>query len=170
MDIAIRQARPDELNVAADYWNNIVSEAFGENWDRKYPNWRSIFLAAMQRKIVQGLQRYYVAEVGGEVVGVAGAQAGEAFFGAVRGYVEGVYIVPPFRRKGVATLLMRACIEWLKSMGCDVVRLQATLEGRPLYESLGFVPTGEMELALNPTKQSFEDTYGDKGPKRRSIV
>ena len=45
-------------------------------------------------------------------------------------------------------------------MGCDVVRLQATPEGRPLYASLGFVPTGEMELALNAAKQSFADTYG----------
>jgi GNAT superfamily N-acetyltransferase len=155
MDIAIRQAQPDELNIAADYWNNIVNEAFGEDWDRKYPNWRSIFLTTMQRRISQGLQQYYVAEVGAKVVGAAGAQVSEAFFGAVRGYVEGVYVVRQFRRKGVATRLMRKCIEWLKSMRCDVVRLQATAEGRPLYESLGFVPTGEMELALNAAKQSF---------------
>jgi GNAT superfamily N-acetyltransferase len=160
MDIAIRPARPDELSIAADYWNNIVNEAFGEDWDRKYPNWRAIFLAAMQQKIARGLQRYYLAEVGGEVVGTAGAQVSEAFFGAVRGYVEGVYVVRAFRRKGVAARLMRTCIEWLKSMGCDVARLQATAEGRPLYESLGFVPTGEMELALNQSKQSFECTYG----------
>jgi GNAT superfamily N-acetyltransferase len=157
--IAIRQAHRDELEIAADYWNAIVSEAFGEDWDQKYPNWRSIFLAAMQSKIARGLQQYYVADVGGQVVGAAGAQVSEAFFGAIRGYIEGVYVAQPFRRKGIATLLMHRCIEWLKSMGCDIVRLQATSQGTPFYESLGFIPTGEMELPLNAEKRSFAETY-----------
>jgi|SRR5579862_4253655 len=156
-DIAIRQAQPDELNVAADYWNNIVKEAFDENWDQKHPNWRSMFLAVIQRRMSHGLQRYYIAEIDGSVAGVAGAQVGEAFFGAVRGYIEGVYVPKQYRRRGIAASLMRECIDWLKSMGCDCVRLQATGGGRPLYEVLGFVPTGEMELVLNPKKQSFAE-------------
>jgi len=56
--------------------------------------------------------------------------------------------------------LMRECIEWLRSMGCDAVRLQSTVEGRPLYESLGFAPTDELELKLNATKRSFDQAYG----------
>ena len=158
--ITIREARMQELPLAADYWNAIVKEAWNEDWDRRYPNWRSMFLAVVEKRIAQGLQRYYIAESAGGIAGVAGAQVGEAFFGAIRGYVEGVYVVPAFRRKGVASKLMRECIDWLRSMGCDYVRLQSTVEGRPLYESLGFVPTGEMELILNSTKRSFEETYG----------
>jgi GNAT superfamily N-acetyltransferase len=158
--VTVRQVCPHELTLAADYWNEIVKDAFDEDWDETYPNWRSIFLAAMQRRMASGLQRYYVAEIDGQIAGVAGAQVGEAFFGAVRGYVEGVYVLPAFRRRGVATRLMRECIDWLKTMGCDFVRLQATSEGVPLYESLGFEPTGEMELTLNKTKRSFTETYG----------
>lgn len=159
MDIAIREAGVGELPLTADCWNAIVKEAWNEDWDRKYPNWRAMFLAVMEKRMAQGLQRCYVAEADGEVAGVASAQVGEAFFGAVRGYVEGVYVMPAFRRKGVASRLMRACIEWLRSMGCDKVRLQSTVEGRPLYESLGFAPTDELELELNATKQSFAETY-----------
>jgi GNAT superfamily N-acetyltransferase len=158
--VRIRQGTAQELSVAADYWNAIVKESWKEDWDERYPNWRAMFLAIVQKKMAQGLQRYYVAEAAGRIVGVTGAQVGEAFFGAIRGYIEGVYVVPAFRRRGVAARLMRESIEWLRSMGCDAVRLQSTVEGMPLYESLGFLPTNEMELRLNPTKRSFAETYG----------
>lgn len=158
--IAIRQATPADLPVAADYWNAIVKESWNEDWDEKYPNWRAMFLSVVQKRLAQGLQRYYVAEANGEIAGCAGAQVGEAFFGAVRGYIEGVYVAPAFRRKGIASRLMRECIEWLQSMGCDAVRLQSTVEGRPLYESMGFTPTDELELRLNATKESFAEKYG----------
>lgn len=158
--ITIRQAAAHDLGIAANYWNAIVKEAWNEDWDRKYPNWRGMFLAVVEKRMAQGLQRYYVAEAASEVVGVAGAQVGEAFFGAIRGYVEGVYVVPAFRRRGVASRLMRECIDWLKSMKCDAVRLQSTVDGRPLYESLGFAPTDELELRLNATKSSFAQIYG----------
>lgn len=158
--VIIREANERDLPAAADCWNAIVKESWREDWDQKYPNWRSMFLAVVKKRMASGLQRYYVAEVDGEIVGAAGAQVGEAFFGAVRGYIEGVYVAPAFRRRGIATRLMRECVEWLRPMGCDSVRLQSTVEGRPLYESLGFEATDELELKLNPTKQSFAETYG----------
>ncbi|MBV9270154.1 MAG: GNAT family N-acetyltransferase [Candidatus Eremiobacteraeota bacterium] len=160
--INFRQAEPHELHIAADYWNAIVKEAWNEDWDQRYPNWRSMFLSVVGKRMTFGLQRYYLAETKEQIVGVAGAQVGEAFFGAVRGYVEGVYVLPAFRRRGIAARLMRECIDWLKSIGCDFVRLQATAEGMPLYESLGFAPTGEMELTLNDQKRSFAETYGSR--------
>jgi ribosomal protein S18 acetylase RimI-like enzyme len=123
-----------------------------------------MFLSVVEKRMSQGLQRYYVAETMGKIVGVAGAQVGEAFFGAVRGYVEGVYVLPAFRRRGIASRLMHECIDWLRSMACDAVRLQSTSEGKALYESLGFVPTGEMELTLNATKRSFAESYGSTAP------
>lgn len=115
--VTIRQAKEHDLPAAADCWNAIVKEAWSEDWDQKYPNWRSMFLAVVEKRMAQGLQRYYVAEADGEIVGTAGAQVGEAFFGAVRGYIEGVYVVPAFRRRGVASRLMRECIEWLRPNG-----------------------------------------------------
>ncbi|MBV8721438.1 MAG: hypothetical protein JO277_04755, partial [Candidatus Eremiobacteraeota bacterium] len=43
--VTIRLAEKRELTVAADYWNAIVKEAWNEDWDRRYPNWRSMFLS-----------------------------------------------------------------------------------------------------------------------------
>jgi hypothetical protein len=43
---------------------------------------------------------------------------------------------------------MLLMIQWLKEQGFSSVVLHASDEGRPLYETLGFVPTNEMRLRL----------------------
>lgn len=60
------------------------------------------------------------------------------------------------RRRGAATLVVAYAIATAKQARCHRVWLAATVEGRPLYEKFGFVPTGEryagmpvMELPLN---------------------
>jgi GNAT superfamily N-acetyltransferase len=60
------------------------------------------------------------------------------------GIVLNVYVEREFRRRGLARRLMEEILAWLPST--DVVRLvlHASDDGRPLYESLGFVPTTEM--------------------------
>jgi len=37
-------------------------------------------------------------------------------------------------------------LEWCREAGYKNVSLHASDEGRPLYESMGFVPTNEMRL------------------------
>jgi GNAT superfamily N-acetyltransferase len=55
-----------------------------------------------------------------------------------------MYVESDARRRGLGRQLMTAILAWLP--GTDVVRLvlHASDEGRPLYESIGFVPTNEM--------------------------
>lgn len=133
----------------------MVRESLGDDWDEHYPGWRSMFAEANERRIALGRLRYYFAEVDGEIVGAAGAQVYESFFGCIRGYVDGVYVRPSNRRQGIGSELMRECIKWLRAEQCDFVRLQATALGQPLYDSLGFTPTGEMQLTLNDRKTSY---------------
>lgn len=61
--------------------------------------------------------------------------------------VLNVFTEPPWRRQGVAKLLMRHILEWARSDRLDRLVLHASAEGRPLYERLGFVPTNEMRFA-----------------------
>jgi len=42
-------------------------------------------------------------------------------------------------------------IEWCRKEGFVNVQLHASDQGRPLYESLGFKPTSEMQLKLADT-------------------
>jgi GNAT superfamily N-acetyltransferase len=58
--------------------------------------------------------------------------------------VVNVYTEPAWRRQGIARALMRTLIEWATAQGCDRVLLHASDVGRPLYLSLGFLPTNEM--------------------------
>ncbi|HLB10355.1 MAG TPA: GNAT family N-acetyltransferase [Gemmatimonadaceae bacterium] len=61
--------------------------------------------------------------------------------------IANVYTEPAWRRRGVAALLMRHILDFTRANGIHRVLLHASKEGRPLYESLGFVPTSEMRLA-----------------------
>jgi len=57
-----------------------------------------------------------------------------------------VYVEAGWRRRGVATDLMRAVLDGLAERAIRRIALHASAEGRPLYERLGFAPSNEMRL------------------------
>lgn len=82
---------------------------------------------------------------------------------------------PDFRRLGLARQLMLYTLQWLRSRGVAFVKLDATDQGRPLYESLGFageckverwvrapevVPTAVPLLPKYPAFQMDRKTFG----------
>lgn len=66
----------------------------------------------------------------------------------LRVWILNMYVEPEFRRLGIAKRLMEAMVEWCRAEGFRNVSLHASTEGRPLYASMGFVPTNEMRLEL----------------------
>jgi len=75
--------------------------------------------------------------------------------GARRGNILNIFVQPENRRQGIACALMRAALDWCRANGIDHVMLHSSVDGRHLYESLGFTPTNEMRLLL------LVDTPGD---------
>jgi GNAT superfamily N-acetyltransferase len=65
-----------------------------------------------------------------------------------RAWIQNVYTEPEFRRLGLARRLMETVVEWCRTEGLRTVWLHASQHGRPLYESMGFLPTNEMRLIL----------------------
>ncbi|HTS63294.1 MAG TPA: GNAT family N-acetyltransferase [Candidatus Acidoferrales bacterium] len=65
-----------------------------------------------------------------------------------RGWVQNVYTEPEYRRLGLARQLMETLMDWCREEGFRRVYLHASDDGRPMYESMGFVPTNEMRLML----------------------
>ena len=61
--------------------------------------------------------------------------------------IVNVFTEPAWRRQGLAELLMRHILEWARRERLDRLVLHASVEGRPLYDRLGFVPTNEMRFA-----------------------
>jgi GNAT superfamily N-acetyltransferase len=75
-----------------------------------------------------------------------GADGGVVVAGGRHAIVLNVFTEPHWRRQGLAELLMRRILEWARSERLDRLVLHASLEGRALYDRLGFVPTNEMRL------------------------
>ncbi len=66
------------------------------------------------------------------------------------GFIGDVYTRPGYRGRGYAKRLSQHVLAWLQARGVRMVRLLASEAGRPLYEALGFHPSGEMVLHFNP--------------------
>ena len=73
-----------------------------------------------------------------------------------RAYILNVYVHEEFRRRGVARRLMEAIVAWCRAQGFPAVWLHASDEGRPLYESMGFVRSNEFRLSFSPKPDAGE--------------
>jgi aminoglycoside 6'-N-acetyltransferase I len=60
------------------------------------------------------------------------------------GFLEGIYVVPQFRRRGVAAALVEATQEWVQSRGCTEFASDADLSNstsHAMHHALGFEET-----------------------------
>jgi GNAT superfamily N-acetyltransferase len=150
-DPTIRPAGAQELDIAAALRGAMARE-MGHDWDAHHSGWRERFAAFWRSKQIAGVTQVFYAECDGVIVGMVIASISDEYRGPVlglpRGYVNGVYVEPKLRRRGIARALTLAAIGWLRERGCVAVRLRASDDGRPLYTSLGFAPSTEMELPL----------------------
>lgn len=126
--------------------------------DQLSPDWIDRFVEVHARGADEGELRYFVALLDGDVVGSALAlrrkSISDGYLGDThRGYLANIFVEEPYRRRGLARVLTSAAVEWLRSIGCEAIYLQASEPGRPLYESMGFESSGEMVLRLHRARQ-----------------
>lgn len=86
-------------------------------------------------------QGCFVAEVEGQVVGTATTIVYEGRFA----WIGMVLVDPEFRGHGIGTRLLERTIEHLDGCQIPTMKLDATPEGKPIYEKLGFVSEYEIE-------------------------
>lgn len=65
--------------------------------------------------------------------------ASPSFITGKVGMMLNVYTYPAYRRRGIAKTLMENAIQDAKTMALSYIELQATEDGIPLYQGLGFV-------------------------------
>lgn len=63
-------------------------------------------------------------------------------------YIMSMYTEPAFRRRGVASRIVRAMVRWATLHGYRRIFLHASPAGRPVYQRLGFASGSEMRLEL----------------------
>ena len=57
------------------------------------------------------------------------------------GYLEGIFVKPGFRRKGISRLLVSKCMEWFEAQGCTEMASDAEIGNEisiKMHEALGF--------------------------------
>lgn len=60
----------------------------------------------------------------------------------MKGYITNMYTHPHYRKRGIATAMLKKLEEEAKSRGVCKLWLGASKVGRPVYQSFGFVDTG----------------------------
>jgi ribosomal-protein-alanine N-acetyltransferase len=84
----------------------------------------------------------WVAEVEGALVGFAVVRW---LRGETAAELENLLVAQPYRRKGIATRLIRACTAWAAKAGAGALRLEVRASNAAalaLYRRLGFVSVG----------------------------
>ena len=71
----------------------------------------------------------------------------------IQPYLLSIYTEPPFRRKGVASQVVKEAIKWCRRNGYSRLALHASKYGRGLYRKYGFIRSWEMRLRLERTAQ-----------------
>jgi len=103
------------------------------NWNQTEQDWQ-LFLSANP-------QGCFVAEVHGRVVGTVTTMIYENRFA----WVGMVLVEPEFRKRGIGSALLERAIKHLESRGIACMKLDATPQGKPVYQKLGFVSEYEID-------------------------
>ena len=95
----------------------------------------------------------FVAELNDEIIGSSSCQILELYpmlsHQYQKGYIWGIYVEAPYRRRGVATKLMQQAMIHLKEIGCTKAVLHASDQGKLLYSSFGYTESNEMVVSLD---------------------
>ncbi len=92
---------------------------------------------------------------------IVGTGAGLVF--GDTGWIGGLGVEPGSRRRGIASRLTEAVVSWLRDQGASTLLLQATAQGRPVYEKLGFVADGPYRMWAVPPSRRGRRLDGRRG-------
>ncbi|GAB4382680.1 MAG: hypothetical protein Kow00121_43290 [Elainellaceae cyanobacterium] len=150
--IQVREATPQEDGLIAEHFyqmwqdNGVPTEAI-------QPDWRDITLQFIEQARQCLKYQAFVAIVEGGIIGSSSCQLHAGLYPDILqpgyrqyGYVWGVFVEPSYRKQGIASQLTQQTIDYLKSIGCTRVILNASPFGKPVYDRLGFVPGNVMQL------------------------
>lgn len=124
----------------------VVADVYGRWLDRALPS--QIYHAWVVDAAEEGRVDAVVA---GSGIIVLPWPPGPRSVGDQLAFVYNVYTEPEHRRRGLGRLVMEAIHSWCRGHGVNSIGLNASADGRPLYESMGYrIRTNPMMLyAIN---------------------
>ena len=101
----------------------------------------------------------FVTEEDGRVCGTAG----NIVYGGELAWIGMVLVDPGMRRRGIATMLMQACIDYLRGRKVRSIKLDASDMGRPVYHKLGFLDEQPIDRYVGRNPAVSEQTPAREG-------
>ena len=115
----IRPLTPDDISGALELCRTA-------GWNQLHQDW--------SRLIRYEPEGCFAAEVDGALVGTVTTTS----YGTDLAWIGMMLVHERYRRRGIATELMNASLEYLDDRSVQCIKLDATPLGRPVYERLGF--------------------------------
>ncbi|HEY9770445.1 MAG TPA: GNAT family N-acetyltransferase [Coleofasciculaceae cyanobacterium] len=149
------------IDCATPKIDSVIAEHFYQLWlDNNISStlirndWLDVTLKFIQQARELKFQTF-VAQVEDKIVGSVSCQLFAGLYPSSfkieyrnYGYIWNVYVLPDYRRQGIASQLTKTAIDYLKTLNCTKAVLHASLSGKPVYENIGFTPSNEMMLNL----------------------
>jgi len=149
----ICKATPKDMDVLAEHRQKMFDEMSTEKpgqGDVRTDPYRAWAREMMRKRLYQG---YIVSTDDGEAaasgcVWLRQVQPSRGHPASLVPYLISMYTAPGFRRKGLATMIVREAMAWAKKKGYSAMTLHASPAGRKVYTKLGWKRTWEMEVDL----------------------
>lgn len=114
-------------------------------------DWRELTAATYSAMFAEDRGSHFGSFIDGKIVATAGCIIKDdfpAFTTKARrfGWIMDVYVLPEYRKRGLARELTLEVMNWLESRGIQVIKLSASSFAKEyrLYHKLGFTESGEM--------------------------
>jgi GNAT superfamily N-acetyltransferase len=147
--LRIRSVCPEDAALVADHRARMFLE-MGKIGEDAFAGFRDAVTPILRQVLTEASYHgWLVTRQDGSVVGGAGVLLRLLLprpdaLKSLEALVVNVYVEPAYRRRGVARALMKAVLDWCRGRGIGRIVLHPSASGKPLYDSLGFVPTGEL--------------------------
>lgn len=148
-----------DYRIAGDYDCACVVELLCELVDELSPSdgaerIKAMLDADIRTALASPQVRIFLAEAGGEVVGLSRADVLDAdpIFRLREdhrcGYVDQMYVREPYRDQGVGLALLQLCEDWFRAEGLQHALLHAAPRAARFYARIGYQPNREMYKRL----------------------
>lgn len=158
VNVTIEKMTPDDLDRVLE----IEQLSYPTPWSRR------AFLSELTEN---SYAHYFVARVGGEIVGYFGM-----WIILEEAHITNIAVHPSFRRQGIGESMLRFAFEKAKELGATRMTLEVRVSNIPaqtLYRKLGFEDRGIRRGYYTDTNEDaiimWKDDLGPRKPKQEQV-
>ena len=152
--LSIRQAGEADIDLTTEFFMRLWPE-------HVYEELREEIAEAIEKDGVAVYLAYYNRRPAGVAECSIRREYVEGTSGGPVGYLEGIYVLPDYRRKGIAGSLLRCCENWAKARGCTEFASDCAVDNIESYDFHLGVGFSEASRIICFTKE-LRDEKDDK--------